>query len=199
MGNILNEKFENGVMDKSLKWYCEPSNWKINGDRNCLELKTDAGTDYWQKTGYGFEVDNGHFLFTEVEGDFTLMTKVDFYPVNQYDQAGLMVRLSKNCWLKTSVEYENDEPAKLGAVVTNNGYSDWAVQNFPPDMNSITLRIIRKDADYTVEFFDKDEWKLLRLAHLMEDEGKGIKAGLYACSPKGSGYRAEFEYLTIED
>lgn len=35
-----------------------------------------------------------------------------------------MIRFSEDCWLKTSVEFESvKEPSRLGAVVTNHGYS----------------------------------------------------------------------------
>ena len=77
--------------------------------------------------------------------------KVKFLPAHQYDQAGLMVRAGGNCWIKTSVEHEDDEPPKLGVVVTNGGYSDWSVQNFDPARNELWLRISRKNADFVVE------------------------------------------------
>jgi hypothetical protein len=198
MNNLINEQFSETVFSRIFQWYNEPSKWAINNKTNCLVIYTDSKTDFWQKTGYGFEADNGHFLYTEVSGDFTIATKVNFYPKNQYDQAGLMIRYSKDCWIKTSVEYETDEPSKLGAVVTNNGYSDWNVQDFPKDLSSVTLRIKRKGSDYTVELFDSNNWKLLRLTHLIEGKNETVKAGLYACSPKGKGYKAEFEYITIE-
>ena len=49
----------------------------------------------------------------------------------QYDQCGIMVRLSEGIWLKTSIEFEGDEPARLGAVVTKGGFSDWSTQDVP--------------------------------------------------------------------
>ncbi|MFO7882029.1 MAG: DUF1349 domain-containing protein [Kosmotogaceae bacterium] len=198
MNFLLNEKFENDIFEKQLRWYNEPSKWQIRNDKNLLEMYTDAETDFWQKTSYGFEADNGHFLYKEIKDDFILTTRVTFYPAKQYDQSGLMVRFSKDSWIKTSVEYEIDEPSKLGAVVTNNGFSDWGVQDFPKALNTISLRIKRKGSDYSVEFLDSNKWKLLRLTHLVEDENKVLKAGIYACSPKGKGYKTEFEYITIQ-
>ena len=199
MAFILNERFDGKSYDDKLDWYCEPENWFLDEALGRLVIHTADRTDYWQKTGYGFRADNGHLLCTEVGGDFVMTTRVLFRPVNQYDQAGLMVRLSETCWLKTSVEYEHDGPAKLGTVVTNNGYSDWAVQDFLAGLNEVTLRIKRTGSDYTVEYLDGEIWKLLRLTHLMEDYGENVKAGIYACSPKKEGFVAEFEYLTIEE
>jgi regulation of enolase protein 1 (concanavalin A-like superfamily) len=96
-----------------------------------------------QKTHYGFGADNGHLLFKELTGDFVMTTQVRFHPVHPYDQAGLMVRVSPSCWLKTSVEYEPDSPSRLGAVVTNHAYSDWSTQDFPASGGVLGLRIHR--------------------------------------------------------
>ena len=88
--------------------------------------------------------------------------------MNQYDQAGLMIRISSDCWLKTSVEYEPHTPNMLGAVVTNNGYSDWSTQEFPDDQNELLLRIKRERQDYIVEFTlpnFEDKWSQIRMTH----------------------------------
>lgn len=204
----LYEAFDGTQLNERLTWLNPPRKWGMNPSRPSLTVETCAETDFWQKTHYGFEADNGHFLFAEVEEDFIISTKVSFYPVHQYDQAGLMIYLSPDCWLKTSVEYEPDEPSRLGAVVTNKGYSDWSTQSFPDDCSEISLRITRRGCDYTVEYRQSssreeecnlDNWTQIRLAHLHDDrKGAPVKCGLYACSPKGEGYRAEFDFLLIE-
>jgi regulation of enolase protein 1 (concanavalin A-like superfamily) len=164
-----------------------------------LRVETDGGTDFWQKTHYGFAADNGHFLFADVTDDFIVSTQVSFQGVHQYDQAGLMVRVSSSCWLKTSVEYEPEGPSRLGAVVTNAGYSDWSTQDFPSEAGQIWLRIRRKGSDYLVESSkDGVVWSQLRLARLHEDQGGAVACGLYACGPKGGGFAPEFGFLSIE-
>jgi regulation of enolase protein 1 (concanavalin A-like superfamily) len=202
---LLDERFAGETVDPKLQWYNPPQRWQVRDSR--LVVETDANTDYWRTTHYGFIVDNGHFLWTEVTGDVIMTTHVRFHPVNQYDQAGLMVRLSPNCWLKTSVEYEPQEPDRLGVVVTNGGYSDWSTQNFPKDRDELLLRVRREGGDYFVEYRLPDRrkhgnsgvWTQMRMAHLHEDDGQcPIHCGLYACSPKDAGYQAEFDFLTIE-
>ena len=199
---LIQELFDNQTFDPRLRWYNPPQTWHI--EHSCLVIAPDAKTDYWQKTHYGFVADNGHFLFAEVTGDIVMTTHVRFHPANQYDQAGLMVRISSHCWLKTSVEYEPHEPNRLGAVVTNDGYSDWSTQDFPKDHHELLLRVRREKNDYFVEYaipsLQSDHpWTQIRMAHLHEDDGKRpIECGLYACSPKATGYMAEFEFLKIE-
>ncbi|WP_255286940.1 DUF1349 domain-containing protein [Bacillus toyonensis] len=114
------------------------------------------------------------------------------------DQAGLMVRFSKDTWLKTSVEYIPDDNSKLGVVVTKNGYSDWSSQEFLGDLKSLYYRITRRDNNYYVDYsIDGVLWKQIRMTHLFEKKDY-MKVGIYACSPQGGGYEAEFEFIKIE-
>jgi regulation of enolase protein 1 (concanavalin A-like superfamily) len=162
-------------------------------------VQPEANTDFWRKTHYEFEADNGHFLYVEVPADFVMVTKVKFLPVHQYDQAGLMVRIDGDCWLKTSVEYELEKPPQLGAVVTNAGYSDWSVQEFDRARNNVWLRTSRKRSTFIIEHSDNGQtWEVHRVAYLnVRDEAKA-DCGVYACSPKDAGFRAEFDLLRID-
>ena len=181
-----------------LTWFCPPSKWSL--EDGCLTLNPDAKTDYWQRTHYGFQNDNGHFLYTEVEGDFVMTAKARFFPRHPYDQAGLMVRISPDFWLKTSIEFEPDEPNRLGAVVTRYGYSDWSTQDISKRVNEYQLRIRREGDDYIVEYrqSDSDHWSQIRMAHLENRQESVIQCGLYACSPIETGFQADFEYLKFE-
>ena len=186
--------------DTRLKWRCEPANWSITEGR--LVIAPDAPTDFWSKTHYGFEADNGHFLFARITGDFLLSVEVLMTPRHQYDQAGLMVRLSKSCWLKTSLEFEPGQMNRLGAVVTNAGYSDWSTQDIPRDLNRFRLRVHREAGDYLIDAsLDNATWTQLRLAHLHEDANPEVpvECGVYACSPKSAGFIAEFEKFVIAE
>lgn len=51
-------------------------------------------TDFWSSTFYGFVRHDGHFLHIKVpkEEKVVITTQLTTNPLNQYDQAGLMVR-----------------------------------------------------------------------------------------------------------
>jgi len=200
---MLFEEFDSGTLDPRLAWRCPPSHWSINNSQ--LIVEPDEKTDYWQKTHYGFEADNGHFLYCVLRGDFVLSSRLRLFPVHQYDQAGLMVRFSSECWLKTSVEFEPAGPSQLGAVVTNAGYSDWSTQSFAASGEDLALRIRRERDDFIVEYStgteareDAHSWTQIRMAHLHNPTGMPIECGLYACCPKESGFKAEFDFLKAE-
>jgi regulation of enolase protein 1 (concanavalin A-like superfamily) len=188
--------FAGSSLDPNLRWHCEPKRWSFESVQHVLRIEPDAGTDFWRKTHYGFEADNGHFLYATLTGDFVLSVHIRSQPANQYDQAGLMVRLSPECWLKTSIEYEPEGPNRLGAVVTNDGYSDWSTQSVPSGPSDVWLRVHREGDDYIVESsWDGTAWQQIRMTHLAG--GNGIAAGVYACSPKGAGFVAAFRELKL--
>jgi uncharacterized protein len=188
------------AIDPRLNWFNEPDGWATGAAG--LAFATAAGTDFWQGTHYGFRVDNGHALLTEIAGDFVLEVEVAGEPRHQYDQAGLMVRLSAADWLKASVEFEPGEPSRLGCVVTNHGWSDWSTQDVDADMGRhVVLRVTRRGADYTVEaaLRPHGHWSQIRLARLQNDRDGGVvDAGLYACSPKEAGFTATFRHLRLQ-
>lgn len=110
-----------------------------------------------------------------------------------------MVRFSKDTWLKSSIEYIPEGNNKLGAVVTNNGYSDWSTQEIEKVHNPLFFRITRIKSNYYVDHsLNGSVWKQIRIAHLFEEQEKPILVGVYACSPQGDGYEAHFEFIKIE-
>lgn len=196
---MLNLQFENPALPPGLSWHCEPKQWSVDTAQRQLVIATDAGTDFWQRTHYGFERDDGHFLHLPVIGDFVATTRVTAAGHHQYDQAGLMLRLSATCWVKTSVEFEPEEPSRLGAVVTNGGYSDWSTQAVPKELKAMWFRIELRAADCTVlTSIDGTDWQQIRVAHLAERTmNQPVSCGLYACSPKAAGFEARFAFLEI--
>lgn len=192
--------FQAATLDTRLEWFNPPKRWRLDSRGPGLVVEPDGQTDFWQRTQYGFSADNGHFLGLEVSSDFVLSTEVRFHPVHQYDQAGLMIRGDSNCWIKASVEHEPEGRPQLGAVVTNHGYSDWSLQDFPFPEDALRLRITKHGADVLVEFSPAggDQWRLMRMARLHWPDTAAVRAGLYACSPKAAGFRAEFGFLRVE-
>ncbi len=198
---LIHETFKGENLHPSLEWLNPPASWRVDTARSRLLVESSAGTDFWQRTHYGFRADNGHFLYAEVVGDGEVAATVLAMPAHQYDQAGLMVRASEDCWLKTSVEYEPDGPSQLGVVVTNNGFSDWSLQAYPDTGTpAYCLRVRWEGDDFFVEqrADENGPWRLLRVAHLFRTPGLPWSCGIYACSPKGSGFNVEFSGLRIQ-
>lgn len=196
---LFHTDFRAPDLDPRLEWFNPPAQWRLEPDPPRLVVVPDARTDFWQRTHYDMRADNGHVLALACQGDFVLTTRVRLHPQHQYDQAGLMVRGDADTWIKTSVEHELDGPPQLGAVVTQNGYSDWSLQDFhPPDIH-LQLRVVRRGSDVLVDFAPPDgsRWKPLRVAHWTWPEQAPVRVGIYACCPKAAGFRAEFDFLEL--
>lgn len=175
-------------------WLNPPAEWRIEDG---LHLVTAGETDFWQRTHYGVRRDDGHVYQLRAAGAFTLETRVRWIPKSQYDQCGLMVRVAPETWLKCSIEYEDAAHARLGSVVTNLGWSDWATQDVGPELRAMSYRVSRKDDDFLVECSaDGARWQQLRVAHLHGCPAE-LAAGPYACSPVGEGFACTFEHLDL--
>jgi regulation of enolase protein 1 (concanavalin A-like superfamily) len=192
MTEILN--LTDTTLSKSFFWFNEaPTHHFDDG----LHLRTQGNTDFWQRTHYGFRRDDGHCLFTRATGDFQFSCRAVFAPESQYDQCGLMVRSDENHWIKQSTEYENPTISRLGSVVTNLGYSDWATQDVSSAIGERWYRMTREDNDFTLEWSaDGVQWDQMRITHL-HDAQDTISVGLYACSPKGEGFNCSFHNFRL--
>ncbi|MBX3423206.1 MAG: DUF1349 domain-containing protein [Pirellulaceae bacterium] len=196
----LHEQFSCDQLDSRLCWQSPPARWQLDSSVSKLRVWTDAATDFWQRTHYGFRADNGHLLHLEANGDFQLQTRLYLQPQHQYDQAGLMIWISPSCWIKTSVEFEPDIANQLGAVVTNSGYSDWSTQPIDRSISELwfQLRLTGQDVMAHCSQNGRD-WQQLRVAALLERRsGQSVRCGLYACSPQAAGFQVDFDHLRFD-
>jgi len=186
------EDFSTPALPTGFHWHHEPTQWHTG---NGLVIRTDPGTDFWQRTHYGFCRDNGHFLYMPLAGDFRFTAHLSFQPSAQYDQCGLMVRIDHENWIKTSIEYETAAESRLGSVVTNLGYSDWATQTISSSVNTMHYRINRRGSDFRIEAAeDGHQWQQLRITHLHKAVDE-VAIGLYACSPTGTGFSCRVSHF----
>jgi uncharacterized protein len=182
-------------MNKSLdlsqfEWLNQPGEFFLENSR--LTIITKPETDFWQRTYYGFRNDNGHTFVKAVAGDFTFVVKTDFKAVNQYDQCGIILYRDSDNWIKASIEYENQQFARLGSVVTNLGFSDWASTDIPAAVNSMWYRFSRKGSDFCIEnSSDGQVYQQMRIFH-MHQPISVANVGVYACSPLKSSFQAVF-------
>ncbi len=189
-----------GKIDARFSWFNPPAAIEIKNDR--LHVRTAPNTDFWQGTHYGFRRDDGHCLLTSVTSDFSMTVRTAFLPQQQYDQCGLMVRGDQGHWIKVSTEYEDPKHSRLGSVVTNMGWSDWATTDVGSDVTSRWYRIRSQRASGMKDFLieaseDGNNWRQLRIAHMQGDFNK-LAVGIYACSPMpNGGFEATFERFSL--
>ncbi|MEM7801768.1 MAG: DUF1349 domain-containing protein [Chloroflexota bacterium] len=195
----------------SAEWLNQPQAFEVTD--NLVKIVTEPNTDFWQRSYYGFRNDNAPALLNQSAKNFTFTAKATFEYAKRFDQCGLIIYLDSENWFKASIEYETEQFSRLGSVVTNLGYSDWATTNIslPP---SIWYRLSRRGPDFLIESsLDGQAFKQMRIFHLHQlgettaDMGKAdppirtnkpIRYGLYACSPLNSSFTAVFEGIQTE-
>ena len=194
------------------QWINQPQHFTLS--RESITITTESNTDLWQRTYYGFQHDNTPAILLTSDLNFSFTTKVSFNYQARFDQAGIMIYIDRDNWFKASIEYENTDMSRLGSVVTNQGYSDWATTDIPI-ITSIWYRLSRRNADFLIEHsFNGEEFKQMRIFHLSalgdtdatvaqlaptEIFAQPVQFGIYACSPLNSSFTATFEYLSLTD
>lgn len=179
-----------------LVWTRPPRDFTITPEE--IRITTEPGTDLWQRTYYGFQNDNAPVLQLETdETRFSFTVRTDFDSKHRFDQCGVAIYLDSENWLKASIEYENEEYQRLGSVVTNLGYSDWATSDIPASVRSMWYRLSRREADYCIECSaDGVHFQQMRICHLHAGAGT-IRFGVYACSPENSSFEAVFSQMEL--
>ena len=185
-------------LKENLLWVREPKRSVISQDY--VEIITEPGTDLWQRTYYGFQNDNAPVLQTRTTDKyFSFVVKTRFESKHRFDQCGIAMYLDSENWLKASVEYENEEYQRLGSVVTNHGYSDWATSDISANIKEMWYRFSRRESDYCIECSsDGITFKQMRICHMWKGTEE-IVFGIYACNPEKSSFKAIFSNMEITE
>lgn len=182
----------------NLFWVREPQTAEVTDDR--VTIITEPETDLWQRTYYGFQNDSAPVLQMKTgEKFFSFAVKTEFESRHRFDQCGIALYLNSENWLKASVEYENSAFQRLGSVVTNRGYSDWATTDIDASIKSMWYRLSRRESDYCLECgADGSTFRQMRICHMWEGADE-ISFGIYACSPERSSFRAVFTHMRVTE
>lgn len=183
-------------LDYKPEWTRQPKSSTIEADK--VEIITDSGTDLWARTYYGFQNDNVPvFQVKTTEEYFSFVVKTEFESKNRFDQCGVVMYLNSDNWFKASIEYEDEMSQKLGSVVTNHGYSDWATTDISSKVKKMWYRFSRRKDDYRIESSeDGILFNQMRIFHMHEAPAE-INFGIYAGSPTGGSFKAVFTEMNI--
>lgn len=192
------------------KWVNKPKVFELNPES--ISITTEPDTDFWQRSYYGFRNDNAPGFLIEADQNFTFTALASFEYQTRFDQCGLLIYLNSDNWFKASIEYEKSEFSRLGSVVTNSGYSDWATTDITLP-NKIWYRLNRRGPDFLVESsLDGVIFKQMRIFHIHSlgettaEMGKcnppqpaqnSVHFGVYACSPQNSSFTANFSDMKM--
>ena len=178
--------FKDGV------WLNAPASWHLND--GTLHVVTDKATDFWRETYYGFSRDTGHFFAAKTAGDFTAQLRVRAHYRTLYDQAGLMVRVSSNEWIKAGIELSDGIPM-ISSVLTIN-QSDWATAPYGANAGDFWLRATVVAGVLRLQVSsDGKYWPLMRLCPF--PAASIYSVGPMCCTPERAGLSVDFSDFMI--
>lgn len=184
------------VMAQSLdkmQWFNEPENWKIVD--NSLEMDVTPQTDYWRISHYGFTVDDAPFFYTTRGGEFEVKVRISGDYKARFDQAGLMLRIDHENYIKAGIEFV-DGKYNVSTVVTHYT-SDWSIITLDKAVPYIWIKAVRRlDAVEIFYSFDDKEYMLMRNAWMQDN--CPMMVGVMGASPDGNGFKARFDNFTIK-
>ena len=89
-------------LDK-MQWFNEPEQWEIK-DKS-LSMQVTPQSDYWRISHYGFTVDDAPFYYATYGGEFEVKVKITGDYKQRFDQAGLMLRINHENYIKAGIEF----------------------------------------------------------------------------------------------
>ncbi len=174
------------------QWINPPREWAADDG---LSLLCDPGTDLWRQTHYGYTYDSAHQFGRIVAGDLRLTATFTGEYAEQYDQAGVVLRIDEHTWIKAGVELV-DGSLQFSTVVTRQA-SDWSVLPLGRAAGSVTVEAERVGDAVTVRYgLDGGRPRTMaRLAYF--PPGQAVLAGVMAAAPAGKGFPARFTELRV--
>ena len=177
---------------EKMNWFNEPENWKI--ENGTLTMDVTPKSDYWRISHYGFTVDDAPFYYAEYGGEFEAKVKIIGDYKVRFDQAGMMIRIDHENYIKTGIEFV-DGKYNLSTVVTHHT-SDWSVIALDQPVKELWIKAVKRlDAIEIFYSFDDKEYKMMRNAWI--EQNRPVKIGMFAACPDGNGFKVTFSDFKV--
>jgi regulation of enolase protein 1 (concanavalin A-like superfamily) len=175
-----------------MTWLNEPASWKRAGDK--LVVRSRPKTDFWRKTFLDSVADNGHFLHLTATGNFVFEARVNGQYSAPFDQAGIMVRLDPENWMKCGTEFF--EGYRHASVVFTRDFSDWSLMRDLSDTAPVWWKVVRHlNSIENYCSLDGQNFTLVRSGYFAPSAKAEV--GIMCAAPEGNGFECEFDNLKL--
>ena len=190
---LLSASNMNAQTLEKMNWFNEPAQWSVSGNR--LTMAVTPKSDYWRISHYGFTVNDAPFYYGEYGGEFEAKVKISGDYKVRFDQAGMMIRIDHENYIKAGIEYV-DGKYNLSTVVTHHT-SDWSVIALDKPVDFIWIKAVRRlDAVEIFYSFDDKEYIMMRNAWM--EANRPVKVGMMGACPDGDGFSVTFSDFTVK-
>lgn len=178
---------------EKMQWFNEPEMWTV--ENQALSMFVTPKSDYWRISHYGFTVDDAPFYYALYGGEFEVKVKITGDYKNRFDQAGLMLRIDEQNYIKAGIEFV-DGVYNLSTVVTHKT-SDWSVIALEKPVPFIWIKAVRRlDAVEVFYSFDDKTYTMMRNAWMQDNTP--MMVGVMGACPDGDGFNVKFENFKVK-
>lgn len=178
---------------EKMQWLNEPEKWTV--ENQALSMFVTPKSDYWRISHYGFTVDDAPFYYALYGGEFEVKVKITGDYKNRFDQAGLMLRIDEQNYIKAGIEFV-DGVYNLSTVVTHKT-SDWSVIALEKPVPFIWIKAVRRlDAVEVFYSFDDKTYTMMRNAWMQDNTP--MMVGVMGACPDGDGFNVKFENFKVK-
>lgn len=178
---------------EKMQWFNEPEKWTV--ENQVLSMFVTPKSDYWRISHYGFTVDDAPFYYALYGGEFEVKVKITGDYKNRFDQAGLMLRIDEQNYIKAGIEFV-DGVYNLSTVVTHTT-SDWSVIALEKPVPFIWIKAVRRlDAVEVFYSFDDKTYTMMRNAWMQDNTP--MMVGVMGACPDGDGFNVKFENFKVK-
>lgn len=176
-----------------MQWFNEPQSYQIKGNKITMDVPPQC--DYWRISHYGFTVDDAPFYYSTYGGEFETKVKISGDYKARFDQAGLMIRIDKEHYLKAGIEFV-DGKYNLSCVVTHHT-SDWSVITLDKPVDYVWIKAVRR-LDAIEVFYSFDDKNYILMRNCWMQDNTPVQVGIAAACPDGEGFKATFESFQVK-
>ena len=178
-------------LENGLVWVNEPAVWEFHHGE--LTITPDGETDVFRKYGQPAK-DSACFLYTRVQGDFTLISKMRVDSKAFADAGAITIRSDETLWAKLCIERSPLGEMSIVSVVTDT-WSDDANNELLKTPEAF-LRITRIGDVVGMHYsIDGKIWRFARTFGLQWPES--VMVGVQAQAPVRNGCRVIVEELNL--
>ncbi|MCZ8511753.1 DUF1349 domain-containing protein [Paenibacillus filicis] len=188
--NLFEQCRQGQQLAPGFKWMNQPESWGFDGDGR-LTIIAPPLADYFRDPKGGSPRNSAPYLYTELNGDFTVSARVEVDMVEDFDSACIMIMVDEENWAKLCFEYPNKIPTMVSVVTkgTSDDCNSEKVSEKKP-----YLRVTRFGNCFAFFYsVNGTSWTLVRYFRM--EAPTEIKVGVVAQSPAGNGCRTLFDYF----
>jgi regulation of enolase protein 1 (concanavalin A-like superfamily) len=183
------------ITKKDMRWANEPDKWKQKDDQ--IKVTCPSEVDYWRGTLHGFIKDDAPFYWMYADNDFEARLSIKGKLKGLYDQAGLMIRLNEENWIKCGICMFRDQ-LHVSCVFTR-GQSDWSTHRLPKGKKVEWFHVWVKRIEENITVFyslDNVNWIRIRQGHFVD--APRLRVGMMCAAPESGGYKVTFQDFMIK-